>query len=158
MGKSIMKNILVILVALIGFSINAHAQYVYYIGSHKFVGGGINTTNAYSGRNVSSDGYNYKNRPETTNIKDIGAIPAGTYYITEVTSSKGAMTIVLSEDPVNDMHGRSLFRIHGDKSSNNASIGCIILPRDDRQKIVNAYNAWVNGGKKGAILTLNVYE
>jgi hypothetical protein len=151
-----MKKKLIILLALIGFGISANAQYTYYISSGKFSGSGINTI-CYSGRNVNSDGYDYRNRTETTNIPNVGAIPAGTYYLTDVTTSKGTNTIVLTEDYENDMYGqRSLFRIH--RGGQNASKGCIIMNDENRQKIADAINKWKAGGKKDAILTLYVYE
>jgi len=152
-----MKKKLLILVILFTFGITASAQYTFYISSGKFVGGGIDVK-GYSGRKINDDGYNYQNRPEQTQAKNLGAIPTGTYYITGVNSSIGPNTIILTKDSENDMYGRDGFRIHGNNSDGNASRGCIILPASERQMIVNAYNNWVNGGKKDAILSVYVAE
>jgi hypothetical protein len=154
-----MKKIIIILIAVIGFGISASAQtYTFYISSGRFISSEGWTTNGYSGNKINDDGYDYRNRPQQTQAKNIGAIPTGTYYIVGVTDSKGVNTIVLSQDPSNDMYGRDNFRIHGDNSSKNASQGCIILDANARTKITNAFNKWNNRGKIDAYLTLYVYE
>jgi hypothetical protein len=149
-----MRKSFLTMTAIVGFTISASAQYTFYIGSGKFTGGGINAT-AYSGINYKADGWNLKNNPQQTMHSNQGAIPAGTYYIVGVNNSKGANTIVLSEDSRNDMYGRNNFRIHGDNSSNNASQGCIILNADARARIAAEFNKRT---RNDAILTLFVYE
>ena len=39
----------------------------------------------------------------------------------------------LTPDSDNNMYGRSGFMIHGDNAQNDASQGCIIMPRDVRE-------------------------
>jgi hypothetical protein len=122
----------------------------YYISSGKFVFPDGSSVICYSG--VPE----YRNDPSAINIKFKGPIPMGAFYITDVTTSKGANTIVLRADKNNDMYGRDDdFRIHGDNSSNNASAGCIIMGPSGRQKVVDAYN---KARSNGAYLTLYVYR
>jgi len=143
------------LVALIGFASNANAQYNYSISTGQFKSSEGWSANGYSGHKINDDGYDYRNRPQQTQATNIGAIPAGTYYVTGVDNSITSNTVILSNDPSNDMNGRDGFRIHGDNSSNNASRGCIILNADARSKISNSFNS---RGSNDAILTVNVHE
>jgi hypothetical protein len=132
--------------------------YTFYISSGRFTSSdGIINTTGYSGRRINDDGYDFRNRPQQTQARNLGAIPTGTYYITGVTNHPrlGPNTIILTQDPVNDMHGRNHFRIHGDNFDNNASQGCIILDAATRQSIVNAFN---RRRSNDPILTLYVYE
>ena len=128
--------------------------YTYYITAHRFTGGGIDTTNCYSGIPK------YKNQPQYCDKKDEGPIPTGTYYITGVRhKSDGApsdWTLVLTPDPSTEMYRRNNMRIHGGFGSDNqtASTGCIVLEdRNLREKIANAY---YNSGN--SVVTLYVYE
>ena len=157
-----MRKVFLTLIAIIGFGMGVNAQCVFYINSGKFKLPNGTTVSAYSGvdNSKSTDskdqyGAYYRNNSENTGTKFKGAIPTGTYYITGVSSSRGPNTIILSEDPVNDMYGRNNFRIHGDNSSGNASQGCIILDANSRQQIINEYNRLKS---KGEYLTLYVYE
>jgi len=81
------------------------------------------------------------NNPAMEAVHMVGPIPRGGWAI-DLTplplGHLGPLALVLS--PVGfDPNGRSLFRIHGDNSAMNhtASDGCIILPHDARQAIVN---------------------
>ena len=47
----------------------------------------------------------------------------------------GAATIRLEPDATNEMHGRDGFLIHGDNATNDASEGCIIVPRATRDQL-----------------------
>jgi hypothetical protein len=148
-----MKKVFAMLVALIGFASNANAQYTYSISTGQFKSSEGWSASGYSGKKINDDGYDYRNRPQQMQARNMGAIPTGAYYIVGVNSSITSNTIVLSDDPSNDMHGRNGFRIHGDNNNNNASQGCIILNADARAKIARTFNSLSD-----AILTVNVYE
>jgi hypothetical protein len=148
-----MKKQILLIVVILCFAVCANAQYVYYISSGEFHFGDGTRAKGYSGYNYNSDGWNYQNQTGGTGTKNSGAIPPGTYYIKNVTSSKGPLTIVLESDRNNNMSGRGDFRIHGDTSDSNASRGCIILNYDARSKIANAHE-----NRGSSWLTLYVYE
>ncbi|RSZ61123.1 DUF2778 domain-containing protein [Massilia atriviolacea] len=80
----------------------------------------------------------YKNNPDADHIRNGGPLPEGRYMIGDVTNHKGPSSIALRPSAENDMHGRSDFLIHGDNGLGTASEGCIILPRDMRDGIVNS--------------------
>lgn len=83
-----------------------------------------------------------KNNPKMENIKSVGPLPKGKYFIGEPYNSKntGKYTLPLIPDDRNEMYGRSAFAIHGDSINEpgTASHGCIILSRDIREKIHNS--------------------
>jgi hypothetical protein len=86
----------------------------------------------YSGRMTN------KNNPSRQHVKGLGPIPQGRYRITENTQTKGPLTLVLQPDESNNMFGRDLFRIHGERTYGPggwASEGCIILPPSLRREI-----------------------
>lgn len=87
----------------------------------------------YSGAGVG------KNNPYVQETPNVGPIPRGIYYIgtPEDTLTHGPFVLPLTPHPANDMFGRSAFLIHGDSKEHpgTASQGCIILPRDVREKI-----------------------
>jgi len=149
------KQLFIMLVALIGFVSSANAQYTFYNSTGRFESTEGWSVMGYSGRNVNSDGYDYRNRAESVRMIGVGVIPEGMYYIVGVNSSITSNTIVLSLDPANDMYGRSGFRIHGDNSNNNASKGCIILDAGSRARIASAFNS---RSRNDAILTVRVYR
>jgi len=157
----IMKKLFILLIAIAGFGISANAQYYSYsISKHKFEGNfkgkyHIRTTDAYSGYKVNDDGYNYQNQTASQSLKNAGVIPVGMYYITAITTSKGPLTFVLTDDPNQDMYGRDNFRIHGDNSSKNASRGCIILSKSDREILAKAF---AEAEKLKEYITVFVYE
>lgn len=82
-----------------------------------------------------------KNNPDRQHVKGMGPIPRGTYHIGGYTSSKGPMTITLTQTS-GDSYGRSLFRIHGEKKPpakpGFASEGCIIMSPVVRGKIIHS--------------------
>ena len=92
-----------------------------------------------------------KNNPSMQQAVGIGPIPRGRWIIKSVGDSPntGPFTIVLEPEKLTEVFGRSAFRIHGDsiKNPGTASHGCIILPRDIREKI------WKSGDR-----TLEVKE
>ena len=89
---------------------------------------------------------NHFNNPGSQNIQGEGPIPQGPYKIGPEYNNKGSTgpaTMNLTPDmsnPTTYTFGRSLFRIHGDKSSCNhcASEGCIISPHSLRDLINNS--------------------
>ena len=95
----------------------------------------------YSGQLVGK-GYSgvigYKNDPASEALENLGPIPRGSYRIEEPRYSSKTGPYALPLYPVgHSAHGRKHFQIHGDsrRSPGTASSGCIILPRDVREKI-----------------------
>lgn len=88
----------------------------------------------YSGR--YPDG---KNKPEAQSIESVGPIPTGSYFIQPPvnTVTHGPFVLPLSPFSQNTMFGRSGFLMHGDSvvHPGTASEGCIIMPRDVREKV-----------------------
>jgi len=78
-----------------------------------------------------------KNAPELQAVADVGPLPRGVYRIGDPYHSHecGPVTLRLTPDAANEMFGRTLFRIHGDDGSGDASHGCIVLTRLTREKI-----------------------
>jgi len=80
-----------------------------------------------------------KNNPAMQAAVAVGPIPAGAWRITERYNSKnvGPAALKLDPKPGTQTFGRSAFRIHGDSIRNpgTASHGCIILPRQVRDRI-----------------------
>jgi Protein of unknown function (DUF2778) len=79
-----------------------------------------------------------KNDPSKQCEQDIGPIPRGLYTIGAPGPGPSPYSLRLTPDPSNVMCGRSNFLIHGDSISHpgNASEGCIILSRSEREAIV----------------------
>ena len=161
--RLIMKKLVVIIISIM-FSQIMYSQCTYSVSSGTFQFADGITVKGYSGVNNAksknaSDMYGqyYYNNTENSDVKDRGAIPCGTYYITGYRNDSrlGQYTIVLSQDSANDTYGRDGFRIHGDNSDNNASHGCIILGRDARIKIAQEFD---QAKARGEVLTLYVYE
>jgi hypothetical protein len=100
---------------------------------------GVLISRGYSGKERG------KNNPSLQGLAGIGPIPRGQWKIVRRYDSPnvGPYTLELranDKTPNNDVHdetGRSAFRIHGDsiKRPGTASKGCIILPRQIREKI-----------------------
>lgn len=85
----------------------------------------------YSGKGVG------RNNPTMEDVPEVGPIPTGVYTIGEPFTHPHAGPICMRLEPNegDDMHGRSGFMLHGDNTSHTASEGCIIMPRDVREKI-----------------------
>lgn len=82
----------------------------------------------------------FKNDPNQQGVKDKGPIPRGRYTIQEprVSTRHGRYALPLVPDPLNNMFGRDLFWIHGERMegpSGCASEGCIILPLFARERL-----------------------
>lgn len=87
-----------------------------------------------------------KNNPSMQAAEGVGPIPRGRWTMTGVENGghTGPFTIILAPEAGTDTEDRSEFRIHGDSIGDpgNASHGCIILPRDVRQKM------WSSGDRE----------
>jgi type VI secretion system (T6SS) effector TldE1-like protein len=79
-----------------------------------------------------------KNDPSKQCVRGIGPIPRGRYTIGPPIHGPSPYSLRLTPDPANDMCGRSGFLIHGDSIAHpgDASDGCIILTRPEREAIV----------------------
>ena len=90
----------------------------------------------YSGNGVG------KNNPSMQAIKGVGPIPIGTYTIQapQDNTGHGPFAMRLTQDDTNQMFGRSGFMMHGDNihAPGTASEGCIIMPRDARERVWNS--------------------
>lgn len=110
----------------------------------------IKTGSIYSDEHWLGTGYSGKGktfeegRNNNEKIKEagIGPIPPGDYRIEPARNSHdlGVVTMDLTPLTGTNTFGRSLFRIHGNNASNNASHGCIILSRLLRDYISNQVN------------------
>jgi len=78
-----------------------------------------------------------RNNPAMQDKHDIGPCPRGIYDVenAEDDPKMGPLTMRLTPDKFNEMHGRAGMAIHGNNAVNDASHGCIILPRAVRQMI-----------------------
>ena len=83
-----------------------------------------------------------KNDYEKEHIKNVGPIPIGLWTIDGhyESGTLGPNVIVLNPHR-HEAHGRTAFRIHGDSKKNpgDASQGCIVLPPDIRQLIIDGF-------------------
>lgn len=79
-----------------------------------------------------------KNDPSKQCERDIGPIPRGRYTVGPPGPGPSPYSLRLTPDSSNQMCGRSNFLIHGDSVSHpgDASEGCIILSRSEREAIV----------------------
>lgn len=71
------------------------------------------------------------------NVPSTGPLPQGDYTIRAPRNSANTGPAVrdLVPNPNNQMHGRADFQIHGNNAANDASRGCVILPRNVRDAI-----------------------
>lgn len=90
----------------------------------------------YSGRGTS------RNRPEAERLRDLGPIPHGRYIIEYIGNYPGRGPVVFRLRPTaeTNTYGRDGFLIHGDNPANDASQGCIILPRAAREQLIDIVN------------------
>lgn len=83
-----------------------------------------------------------KNNPLMQSVSDTGPIPVGTYSIetpfNSPTHGPFAMPLIPSSEAT--MFGRSGFLMHGDSAAHpgQASLGCVIMPRDIREMVWNS--------------------
>lgn len=98
------------------------------------------TGNLYHNGNLVATGYSgygeARNNPGMEGAVNLGPIPAGQYSIGRPQDSRQTGPHVLPLNPVgHNAQGRHSFQIHGDNRTNNASTGCIIMPRAIRERI-----------------------
>ena len=98
-----------------------------------------NSCSGYSGAKGKS-----LNNPAMQDVRNVGPIPQGFYYI-DPQKSNEKFTAFMRLTPGQEIYGRSGFLIHGDNKRRNqsASEGCIILPRDVRNIINNSEDHWL---------------
>ena len=91
---------------------------------------------------VYKDVYGYagtgdgRNNPTFQCTKDLGPIPSGKYRIGKLRHGGKLGPLVLNLNPIgHNACGRTLFRIHGNNDADDASTGCIILPKSVRKRI-----------------------
>lgn len=94
----------------------------------------------YSGRGAGLNMSTLQSLHGREGDPDAGPIVRGKYTICGPVDKHGGFALPLEPDPANDMRGRGSFMIHGDLLSadehpHQASLGCIILPRDVRVEI-----------------------
>lgn len=100
--------------------------WVYHSGTGRFYEpDGSYLTTGYSGTGKG------RNNIDMESVIGVGPIPRATYTIGTAYNDAHLGPVVMHLDPVvgSNVFGRSLFRIHGNNSINDASHGCIILPR-----------------------------
>lgn len=85
----------------------------------------------YAGKGV------WRNRTEGERILGHGPLPRGRYRIGAPADSATVGKYALRLTPLDETYGRSAFLIHGDNGRGDfsASSGCIILPRNVRERI-----------------------
>ena len=112
-------------------------SYVYYQKAGYFLHNGLYLATGYAGRGQG------KNNPLMQNVKDIGPICRGVYFMGKPNEQKGPATIPLTPSSFNEMFGREGFLIHGDNPDHigDSSEGCIILPHDVRIKVIESLPA-----------------
>lgn len=78
-----------------------------------------------------------RNKPHLETVRNVGPLPRGFYRVTGPTTHPrlGPLAFRLLPFGTTKMHGRSGFYIHGDNVTNDASRGCIILSRRDREAV-----------------------
>jgi RHS repeat-associated protein len=96
------------------------------------------------GRGFSGRRGNARNNPDYVAIRNTGPIPKGGYTIGPPSGrTPGGRLIAggclpLTPDKGNNMHGRGGFLIHGGSEAGDPSQGCIILPKDVRDRIAKS--------------------
>jgi hypothetical protein len=91
----------------------------------------------YSGTGAGRD------NPAMEGVQNVGPIPSGNYNVGTGHDGghTGPQTLNVDAAAGTDTHGRDAFRIHGNNARNDASQGCIIMPRNVRDAISNAGGA-----------------
>lgn len=101
----------------------------------------VSTGEMFEGGELIGRGYSGKkglprNNPDWEGLQDMGPIPRGRYLIAKARFSNKTGPVALDLTPHgHDALGRSGFQIHGDNKLNDASSGCIILPRPVREHL-----------------------
>ena len=108
------------------------AGYMFYSQSD----GEINVNGNFEGYGYSGCGGG-RNNPDAEKLHNSGPIPRGLWIIGPMRDGGhlGPFVFDLTPMPETETFGRSLFRIHGDNITHNASLGCIIAGRAIRLMI-----------------------
>ncbi|WP_105664279.1 tlde1 domain-containing protein [Cronobacter dublinensis] len=105
----------------------------YDVATHTFTRNGESYTAEYAGAS------GYKDDTSQECVKNSGPLPRGTYTIGAPHHSPhtGKYTLDLTPSSLNDMCGRSAFRIHGASKAHplDSSEGCIVAPLSARKSI-----------------------
>ena len=143
-----MKLIYVVVLMFVGVKTSAQTCSVEFemTGSGNACGTGIFTVKDFTGTennigDASSGFAGTANSSEFQTAKDIGALPEGKYRIVLENDEKN--TFRLHPMPGTEMHDRNGMLIHGyglGQSRQEASQGCIILDRNQRNKLQELYN------------------
>lgn len=83
----------------------------------------------------------WRNNPDAEPDAAEGPIPEGLWHIGPAHTSSNTGPVTMDLDPAMasmDVYGRSLFRIHGDNKTHDASHGCIILGPTIRDRIASS--------------------
>jgi hypothetical protein len=106
-------------------------MWFYAIPSGRLSYDGTNVATGYSGFGAG------RNNLDMVNVPDVGPIPPGVYTIGAPYDDPhlGPHVMHLDAETGTNTYGRSLFRIHGNNVTNDASHGCVILDRFTRQQI-----------------------
>ena len=90
----------------------------------------LHEAHGYSGRSYG------RNNPDAEAAKNIGPLPRGRYWVSLPFHHAGKGPVVFRLRHVEGVnHSRSGFLIHGDNPAGDASKGCIILTRADRDAV-----------------------
>lgn len=98
-------------------------MYTYSQSTGELLHNGVFVGTGYSGIGIG------RNSPAEESVQNVGPIPRGNYIIGVAYADGHLGPVVMNLDPVSGTNtfGRSLFRIHGNNTDNDASHGCIIL-------------------------------
>ena len=109
-------------------------MWTYAIGTGALARDGEVRGRGYAGRGQG------RNNIAMIRVAMMGPIPPGRYRIGKAYDHPllGPVTMNLAPLAGTQMFGRSLFRIHGDNRSGDASQGCIVLTRRLREAIVQS--------------------
>jgi lipoprotein-anchoring transpeptidase ErfK/SrfK len=107
--------------------------------TYSVAGGALARNGAARGAGYSGFGEG-RNNIGKVKVPMVGPIPPGRYRIGPAYrhARLGPVTMNLDPMPGTDCFGRSLFRIHGDNATRDASHGCIILARPLREAIASS--------------------
>lgn len=98
--------------------------------------GDLHIATGYSGHNKA------KNDTSQQSVVNMGPIPQGAYLIGSLSedASHGPLAFHLVPQTGTNTFGRGGFLMHGDskESPGSASHGCIIMPRDVREKVFSS--------------------
>lgn len=95
----------------------------------------------FAGTGYSGKAGKWRNNPDCEADAAEGPIPEGIWHIGVAHPSPNTGPITMNLVPAMaamDLHGRSLFRIHGDNKTHDASHGCIIFGPSIRRIIAGS--------------------